>query len=648
MRHFLEQCLYSLRQALQGIDAEVWVVDNASTDGSVDHLRPHFPEVKWVVNEKNEGFARANNKALIMSSGDHVLFLNPDTLLPEECLGKCLLFMQQVPEAGALGIRMVDGSGRFLPESKRAFPGPITSLYKLFGLSALFPRSKTFSRYYLGHLSPKKNHAVDVLAGAFMLVRREVLELTGGFDERFFMYGEDIDLSYRISRTPLPSGNGYWKNYYFSDASIIHFKGESTKKGTLNYVLLFYKAMVQFVRKHYSRGRAGLFLGLLYLAIGARAIFTFLGHMVRRIGLPLMDIIVVTASLYGVWRLWAVLVRPDVIWMPDIVQYALPAFAGVYLLSGTLAGLYSSWYSARRAWSALLLAILVVLAVYSLLPEGWRFSRGIVLLGGLIAGILMMYLRSILAHKGLLKLDDESAEVRQTLVVGSPDDLHEVHALLSPHYRQHRLMGRLSVKENEDQGSMMPVKQWLEGPDAIPVRELIFCPGPALSMSTIISYLHPSIPVRFKFHYKGSESIVGSDDSDQAGETLALQVKYNLAKPAELNRKRLVDVIVSLLLIVTMPVQWFYVDDPDIFFSNIMKVLKGKATWIGYIGSGRNLPPLRPSVLGCNGLPAKLNRTLKPTARNMLDARYARDHHYWQDLSLIRKGHRYLGTRIDQ
>ena len=276
VRHFLEQCLHSLHAAIQGIEAEVWVVDNASSDNSVKLLKPQFSWVNWVESAENLGFSRANNLALGRSSGEFVLFLNPDTLLTEDCLQQCLSFMAGEKEAGALGIRMLDGAGNYLPESKRGYPGPLTSFFKLTGLTSLFPESPVLARYYLGHLSQAQNHPVEVLSGAFMLIRKRVLDVTGGFDERYFMYGEDIDLSYQINNTPIPGSNRHWKTWYFAGSTIIHFKGESTQKGNLRYVHTFYKAMVLFVKKHYPAWRAIIFSLFIYLAMAFRGFISIL------------------------------------------------------------------------------------------------------------------------------------------------------------------------------------------------------------------------------------------------------------------------------------------------------------------------------------------------------------------------------------
>lgn len=254
VKYFLEQCLCSVENAIaygngaggQGLSGqtEVLVVDNCSSDSSVDWLRPKFPFVQFIGNTENVGFSRANNQALRQCRGKYVLFLNPDTILPEDCFLQCFSFMEAHPGAGAIGVHMIDGSGRYLPESKRGFPTPWVSFCKMSGLTRLFPTSKWLASYYLGHFPSTDTHEVDVLSGAFMWVRKEVLDKTGGFDERFFMYAEDIDLSYRIQQA------GY-ANYYLPTPAIIHFKGESTRKDK-RYIKLFYTAMILFVEKHYK------------------------------------------------------------------------------------------------------------------------------------------------------------------------------------------------------------------------------------------------------------------------------------------------------------------------------------------------------------------------------------------------------------
>jgi GT2 family glycosyltransferase len=266
VKYFLEQCLCSVTNACKNIEAEIIVVDNNSNDNSRFFFEGKFNDVTFIWNTINSGFSRANNLALKIATGEFVLFLNPDTILPEDCLESCLAHLQQYDDIGALGVRMVDGSGQYLKESKRGFPSPFTSFCKLLGLTSLFPSSRIFAHYYLGHLNQSKNHEVDVLSGAFMMIRKKVLDITGCFDEQYFMYGEDIDLSYSIQKV------GY-KNVYFAESTIIHFKGESTKKDDPAFIKQFYGAMGIFVKKHYSVTLAWLYNLFIQLIIKIKLSF---------------------------------------------------------------------------------------------------------------------------------------------------------------------------------------------------------------------------------------------------------------------------------------------------------------------------------------------------------------------------------------
>lgn len=277
VKYFLEQCLYALERAVSGLDAEIFVVDNASSDGSVAYLRPLFPDVIFIENTDNPGFAKANNQAIRQAKGEYVLLLNPDTVIGEENLRTLCFFLDEHPKAGGIGVKMLDGHGRFLAESKRAFPTPWVSFCKIFGLSKLFPRSPRFARYSLPFLDVNKAHEVDVLAGAYMLLRREALDKVGLLDEAFFMYGEDIDLSYRIVL-------GGYKNYYMPER-ILHYKGESTKKGDVKYIRAFYGAMLIFYKKYYPRsGR--LLGGMIRLAVFLTACFSVVPRKAASTGKP--------------------------------------------------------------------------------------------------------------------------------------------------------------------------------------------------------------------------------------------------------------------------------------------------------------------------------------------------------------------------
>ena len=252
VRDYIAQCLHSLRSALQGLEAEVYVVDNHSHDDTVAYLREQFPEVTVIASNHNLGFARANNIAIRQTQGSYVLLLNPDTIVAETTISEALTFMDDHPEAGGLGVRMLRDDGFDAKESRRGLPTPSVAFYKMSGLCSRFPKSRRFGHYYMGYLPWDEPAQIEVISGAFCLLRREALDKIGLLDEDFFMYGEDIDLSYRLLK-------GGYQNWYLP-AKILHYKGESTQKSSFRYVHVFYDAMLIFFRKHYAH--ASLLLSL--------------------------------------------------------------------------------------------------------------------------------------------------------------------------------------------------------------------------------------------------------------------------------------------------------------------------------------------------------------------------------------------------
>ncbi|MBL7726603.1 MAG: glycosyltransferase, partial [Dinghuibacter sp.] len=436
VKYFLEQCLASVQKAVVGMDAEILVVDNASTDGSMQYLPPRFPGVRFIANEKNTGFAKACNQAYSLATGQYILFLNPDTLVPENCFSRCIAFFEETPGCGALGVRMVDGSGRFLKESKRGFPSPLVSFYKLSGLARLFPRSKVFAHYHLGHLSATENHEVDVLAGAFMMVKKEVLEQTGVFDESFFMYGEDIDLSFRIQKAG-------FKNYYFAGTTILHFKGESTKKGSLNYVKMFYSAMSLFVKKHYGQWRAGIFRAAIQTAIWLRAGVSAAAGFIRRIGLPVIDAGVVLLCIWGVKLFWFAYIRPEVKYVREVLIGAASLYAIIYIITGYLTGLYDKPFKQSNLNRCAITAGFLLLAVYGLLPEHYRFSRGIISISAVLVFLSVSLLRHVMVRMGILESAREADEEKQTVVIASPEEYAYAEQFYTTAGMADKLLGRI-------------------------------------------------------------------------------------------------------------------------------------------------------------------------------------------------------------
>lgn len=436
---FLEQCLTSVFKAINNINAEVYVVDNNSTDASMEMVKQNFPTAKCIVNKNNVGFSKANNQAIAMAKGEYVLLLNPDTVVEEDTFSKCIAFADANPNLGGLGVKMIDGNGVFLPESKRGLPTPSVSFFKIFGLSALFPSSALFSKYHLGYLSNDEINEIDVLSGAFMWMRKSVLEKIGYLDEAFFMYGEDIDLSYRIQLS------GY-KNYYFPNAKIIHYKGESTKKGSINYVFVFYNAMIIFSKKHFAK-KANVFSFFINIAIYLRASLAILMRFFYTIKLPIIDAIFILFSLIILNFLKPFLGFPNQLVFS--IDYGVLNVANVvvsFLLGLLLSGGYSSKVSINKTFMGLLIGSLLFFGINSLFPTYSSFSNKymITILTGVL--IFIPFSRTLLNYLNYLKL--RKNKYNTTIVVGDNQFIKKITASITADKNENQTI--LFVKENNE------------------------------------------------------------------------------------------------------------------------------------------------------------------------------------------------------
>lgn len=636
VKYFLEQCLCSVRNAMKNIDGEIIVVDNNSTDGSQVFFQNQFDDVLFIWNTTNTGFAKANNQAIRVATGDYLLFLNPDTIIAEDCLEKCMAFIKKNNNQYTLGVKMLDGSGRFLKESKRAFPGPMTSLYKLFGLARLFPRSKTFSNYHLGHLNENQNHEVDVLAGAFIMTPQNILEKVQGFDESFFMYGEDIDFSYRIQKAG-------FKNFYFAETSIIHFKGESTKKGSLNYVRMFYKAMSIFVKKHYGGSKAGIFNLLIQVAIRIRAGMAATARFLKWIGLPVIDASIIFISFWLVRLLWGAYIQNEIDYSPNTILIAFPVFTFLFLVSSYFSGLYDHGYKQSRLNKSALISLLVISSLYVLLPENLRFSRGILLFGTLSAFIFMTMVRRALLKAGIIEIAAKNDEINQTIIAGTQEEYNAAMFFVEKSGNTEKVIGRIKSSINESYTDN-PIGQFnglKEITSLYQIKQIIFCEG-RLSFKKIIEML-PQLSHRlhFRFFAKGSHSFIGSEDKNTVGKYISKQEKYRLSNPIYLRTKGLFDVSVSLGFLLVFPLHFFLKKNPLAFFKNTFSVLTRKKTWIGYSVNEKKLPKIRPGIITATGLPYNLN-TFPEQSLYTSDKLYAKHYHVLKDLQLIWKNYQRL------
>jgi GT2 family glycosyltransferase len=570
-------------------------VDNNSVDGSVALIKDKFPGVTLIANTNNTGFAVANNQGINIAKGKYILLLNPDTVVQEDTFEKTIAFMEAHSDGGGLGIKMLDGKGNFLPESKRGLPTPAVAFYKIFGFAKLFPGSKKFGQYHLTFLDKNKNHQVDILSGAYMFMRKEALDKVGLLDETFFMYGEDIDLSYRITQ-------GGYKNYYFADSSIIHYKGESTKKSSVNYVIVFYKAMAIFAQKHFSQNHARTFRFLIYLAIYLRAAAAITARFIKQWFFPAIDFTLILFGLYVCKNVYEVNFKlfPN-FYSRETINFFFPVYTLVWMFFVYLSGGYDVPLRLTKIIRGVLAGTAFILIVYSLLPEYYRFSRALILIGS--AYTLAIYLVSRFGYH-LLKIKKFKIGGYKTnariAIIGSEPEFNRVNDLLKKTNIQSEFIGFISNESNgiKNQAYIGHFHQINEAIDVHQLNEIIFC-ARDISSREIIDKMITLVTkgVEFKIAPPESLSIIGSNSIDTAGDLYVIDVN-NVGRPENRRKKRLLDIVVSFTALLFFWILIWPQKNKLNFIANIFYVLIGVYSWVGYGKNPRkDLPSIRPSIL---------------------------------------------------
>ncbi|GET30935.1 glycosyltransferase [Prolixibacter sp. SD074] len=639
VRFFLSQCLASVQKASEGLEVEVFVVDNNSTDGSYAMLRDSFPWINLIANHENVGFSKANNQAIRKVKGEYILLLNPDTIVQEDTFSKVIAFMDGHPKAGGLGVRMIDGGGNFLPESKRGFPTPLASFYKIFGFTRLFPRSRVFSRYYLGHLPEDETNRIDVLAGAFMLLRKETLEQTGLLDETFFMYGEDIDLSYRIQHA------GY-ENYYFPETTIIHYKGESTRKGSFNYVRLFYKAMLIFVRKHYLTSGARLFSLLVRLAIFFRAFLSLLKRGLAWLWKPLVDALLMFAGFSWLVPVWGKIAHGPGYYPEDLLQTVIPFYVLLFVFALALSGAYHRRWRVHGFFRSWFTAVLVLLVAYSLMSENMRFSRAIILMGAGWGLLTLLSARLLMAKLGWMNYPAGKEKSRRIVSVGSRNQNQKVREILVQQGTRSQWLGSVVLNEEDETGDTLGTLAQL--PEIVRINgvdEVVYCAEDVPTGEMIRSMARVSSQsIRFRIYNSREGFFIASHSANDAGDLILFDINA-ISLPENRRRKRTLDVSISALGFILSPFLFPFIKSKKNYLSNIFNVLKGNRTWVGYSAEEAEtdieLPVLLPGVLSCADRTTELKDLGDVKKINTL---YAKDYRIWNDLEIIRRNISKLGN----
>ncbi|MCK4662181.1 MAG: glycosyltransferase [Bacteroidales bacterium] len=642
VKYFLEQCLYSVQKAIKNIDGEIIVVDNNSVDGSSNMMKEKFSEIKLIQNTKNKGFSVANNQGIKISKAEYILLLNPDTVVEEDTFEKILNFADNNPQTGGLGVKMIDGKGNFLPESKRGLPTPMVAFFKIFGFSKIFSKSKLFNKYHLGYLDKDKIHEIDVLAGAFMLLRRETLDKVGLLDEDYFMYGEDIDLSYRITKA------GY-KNFYYPETTIIHYKGESTKKGSINYVLLFYNAMIIFAKKHFSKKNAKLYSVFIKIAIYFRAFLSLFSRFVKTFFLPILDALIIYFWYYFFTPVWGNYKFQDTGQYPDeYLFYVVPAYILIWLISCLMIGGYDKPVSIKNMAKGILIGSFIILIIYALLPEELRFSRALILIGTVWVFTSTFIIRLILNFCGIINLKLGKIKKKRIVIVGLQKENERVYSILKSTNILHDFIGFVSP-ENKivNKNFIGIIDQLKEITQVNKVEEIIFCAKDIPSQKIIKNMLKLSdIKVNYKIAPPESLSIIGSNSINTAGDLYIVNLN-SISDYKNIRKKRLLDIILSVLFLIFYPVLIFIVNNPALYIKNIFIVCFGFKTWVGYYIENNvniiNLPVIKKGILNTVDLYNKKELSDKTAER--INIIYAKDYKIINDLSIIYKGFKFLGRK---
>ncbi len=646
VRYFLHQCLSSVHAAISHAAAndfivDCWVVDNASADDSVQMVSQHFPWVKLIANTKNSGFSTANNQAIRLADSQYVLLLNPDTVLGEQVLSESIQLMDANQKIGALGARMVDGSGTFLPESKRGLPTPAVALFKLIGLAKLFPKSKKFGRYHLGFLDEHHPHEIDILPGAFMMLRKAALVAIGLLDEDFFMYGEDVDLSYRLQK-------GGWQNWYMPQLQIIHYKGESTKKGSANYVRMFYLAMAQFAWKHFGQSQAKLHRVIIQFGIWTRAGLAIAERIVARLTLPLMDYSIGLGLLLALVTYWERTIKyVHGGGYPDLLTHALLPIAMLLWVLGFSAGsAYSSPITLSNTVRGGLIGTAIVALVYAFLPEEHRYSRALVALGGVLVTAAAIFARFIFLFAAKNQIGFSVDRPHGIIFAGNGDDWPKAKSILDSGNTKYRYLGNVSPDESpEHENHLGPISRLAELATANDAREIIYG-AQSLSYSRIIQLIqNPKLRhLEQKILPAGADFIIGSHSKNVPGDYYAKAEKFSITQPAKKAAKRAFDMVVAAVCLIVGPLTCWLTSSPGRYFTNLILVLAGKFSIIGYAIGPAKCPPTKTGLLS----PADL-LTFEPDNQTLaqIDFLYARDWHWGKDLRIFIHSFSKLSRQID-
>ena len=638
VKQFLLNLIESIYKTAKSISFEIIVVDNASEDGSIETLQNNYPDVHLIANKINVGFGAANNQAMQIAKGELLLLINPDTIVNEDTFTKMISFFKNNKEVGIAGCKVLNSDGTLQLACRRSFPGPWTSFTKVIGLSQLFPKSNLFARYNLTYLDENKTYEVDSVSGAFMMIRKEVYEKIGGFDQQFFMYGEDLDFCYRAQKAGC-------KVYYVHSTEIIHYKGESTKRSNIDETKVFYDAMHLFVRKHLSS--SFIVESILQTAIIIRKLLAFAHNYSLSIFSAVMDLIVFSVCVIMAEKIYSnphcrgfpVFVLPWVYIVPSFIQLVISLFGRVYKKNSlsVLRILISLFYG------------LILLSSLTFFFKQVAFSRAVVIITYVLAALFLSGWRifvKILFHIGL----NADMKKSRTLIVGDDNKAEELASKLKTNSSKlYKIIGLVSFRKNRIGekvgaykiiGSIENIKKIISEEE---IDKVIFS-NENLPFNQMFSIVAESQGINVEFLVAGKELdyLVGKSSITMLDDVSLLKVQYNISSLIHRFTKRSFDLALSsLILILVYPFIYLFEkfisrkNDFVQFILNIPDVFLGQKSFVG----PRTFSFHDDLYVGKTGLTGYwyLENVFENDADDIkkLDIFYAKNSNIWLDLEIL-------------
>jgi len=636
VKEFILNLLDSIDKCSPEITREIIVVDNNSDDGSVEAIQKLRPDVKLIANKSNLGFGKANNQGLEISRGKFILLLNPDTIVKEDTFRLMIKKFESKSELGMAGCKVLNPNGTLQLACRRSFPGPWISFTKVTGLSKMFPKSKLFARYNLTYKNENESCEVDAISGCFMFIKRGVYEKIGGFDPVFFMYGEDLDLCYRVQQS------GY-RVYYFHDTEIIHYKGESTRRSSIDETKVFYQAMNLFVKKHFSSSI--LVSIILQLAIFARKILAFLNVYRLILVSVIADFAIMNIALVVAENIWN---KPGWYGFPSEIKpmvYLIPA--SLQTLVSSLSGVYKKKsMSVLKSMVALILGFLILTSLTFFFKQ-FAFSRFVALLTYVIAGGLFISWRIL--FKLVFKIGLAfSSEKKKTLIVGTNksglkisiklnNSLHHLYQVIGFIDETRKSIGQ-KIGDFEVVGSIENIHKIVEEKK---VEKVIFSAGQLSfdKMFTIVSKLQGK-NIEFQVAGSNQDFLVGKSNVTMLENIPLLDLNYNISKPAHKITKRFFDLSLSTGLLLLFPLFYFFVkliwEKPDLLkmIKNIPSVFTGEKSFVGPEVK-ENSNSLFLGKPGITGLWFLDHQESNKSEKEKLDIYYAKNQNIWFDIEIL-------------